>query len=147
MNDPEFQRAYEEQNRREYIARATLGAILSITLNLFCSIMDYFMYREQWLLFLKVRICSVMLVLLVWAWFRSPMGRSHYRVFGVTWYLSPLVIILWMIYAADDQTSPYYAGLNIVLLAVGLISPWTYIQNLLSTLFVVKSTKIRCWRG
>src|SRR5438876_9280103 len=27
-------------NRRDYIARATLGAVLSMTLNLFCSIMD-----------------------------------------------------------------------------------------------------------
>ena len=94
MNDPDFQRAYEEQNRRDYIARATLGAVLSITLNLFCSIIYYFMYREKWLLFLKVRVCSVILVVLVWAWFRTPMGRPHYRIFGVTWYLSPLAILL-----------------------------------------------------
>jgi signal transduction histidine kinase len=107
--------------------------------------MDYFMYEGKWLLFLKVRICSVMLVLLIWAWFRSPMGRSHYRIFGVTWYLSPLVIILWMIYAANDPASPYYAGLNIVLLAVGLISPWTYIQNLLSTLFVLAMYVLVCF--
>jgi signal transduction histidine kinase len=73
------------------------------------------------------------------------MGRSHYRIFGVTWYLSPLAIILWMIYAADDQASPYYAGLNIVLLAVGLISPWTYIQNLMSTLFVLVMYVVVCF--
>jgi signal transduction histidine kinase len=58
--------------------------------------------------------------------------------------MSPLVMILWMIYAADDPRSPYYAGLNIVLLAVGLISPWTYIQNLLTTVFVLVMYVIVC---
>ena len=135
MNNIEFQKAYQEQNRRDQITYSTLATVLSVILNLFCSVMDYFVYHDKWWLFFKARIFSVFLVVFTWAWFQSPMGRKHHRIFGVMWYASPLAIILWMIYVAQDPYSPYYAGLNIILLAVGLLSPWTYIQNFISAKF------------
>jgi len=46
-------------------------------------------------------------------------------------------MILWLIYAAKDAHSPYYAGLNIILLGMSLLTPWAYLQNLLVTIFVV----------
>ncbi len=144
MNDPEFQTAYAEQNRRDQITYSTLATVLSIILNLSCSVMDYFKYPDKVWLFFQVRLCSMLLVLLVWIWFRSSLGRKHHRIFGVMWYASPLAIILWMIYDANDPVSPYYAGLNIVLLAVGLLSPWTYVQNLISALLVLVLYVVVC---
>ena len=144
MNDPEFQTAYAEQNRRDQITYSTLATVLSIILNLCCSVMDYFKYPDKVWLFFKVRLCSMLLVVLVWIWFRSSFGRKHHRIFGVMWYASPLAIILWMIYDANDPVSPYYAGLNIVLLAVGLLSPWTYVQNLISALLVLVLYVVVC---
>ena len=137
MNDPSFQQAYEEQNRRDQITYSTLASMLSIVLNLFCSVMDHFVYPQLWWSFFKARLASIIVVILVWVWFQSPIGRKHHRIFGVMWYASPLAIILWMIYRANDAHSPYYAGLNIVLLAVGLLSPWTYLQNMISALVVL----------
>ncbi len=145
MNDSEFQTAYTQQNRRDQITYSTLATVLSIILNLSCSVMDYFKYPEKFPLFFKVRLCSMLLVALVWVWFRSPWGRKHHRIFGIMWYASPLAIILWMIYDANDPVSPYYAGLNIILLAVGLLSPWTYIQNLISALVVLVLYVIVCF--
>jgi signal transduction histidine kinase len=144
MNGPDFQKAFEEQNTRDYIASATLGTCVSIPLNLFCSIMDRLMYHDLWSLYFKARVISVSLVALAWIWHKSPLGRSHIRLYGMMWYISPLMMILWMIYAANDPMSPYYAGLNIVLLAVGLISPWTYWQNLLTTIFVLVMYVVVC---
>jgi len=145
VNDSEFQTAYTQQNRRDQITYSTLATVLSIILNLSCSVMDYFKYPEKFPLFFKVRLCSMLLVALVWVWFRSPWGRKHHRIFGIMWYASPLAIILWMIYDANDPVSPYYAGLNIILLAVGLLSPWTYIQNLISALVVLVLYVIVCF--
>jgi len=136
MSEPEFQSAYEEQNRRDYIAAALLATIIQIPLNLFCSVMDHFVYPDKLWLFFKVRVASVIVVALAWFWFKTPVGRSHYRL-GVMWIMSPLLIILWLIYAANDAHSPYYAGLNIILLGMGLLTPWAYMQNLLVTTFVV----------
>ena len=137
MNNPEFQKAYAEQNRRDQIYYSTLATALSIILNLSCSVMDHFMYPDLAGLFFKVRLASIFLLALVWVWFKSRWGNAHHRIFGATWYAIPLAMILWMIYAARDIYSPYYAGLNIILLAVGLLSPWTYRQNLISAALVV----------
>src|SRR5437588_4150495 len=136
MNDPEIQHAYEEQNRRDYIANAVFGSMVSIPLQLSCSVMDYKMYPEKGDSFLKVRLGVALLTGLVWVWFKSP-WPCHRRIFGTTWFLGPLIMVLWMIYTLPDQFSPYYAGLNIILLAMGLISPWTYKQNLLITVFTL----------
>ena len=81
MTDPEFHRAYEEQNRRDYIAGAVLGTCVSIPLNLFCAIMDHFMYKDMVWVFFPARVYSVVVIALVWAWFKSPWGRSHTPAF------------------------------------------------------------------
>ena len=136
MSDPEFQQAYEEQNRRDYITNATIATVIQIPLNLFCSLMDFVVYPDKWLLFLKARLCSVLLVVLAWVYYKIPREKSPHR-FGVVWIMSPLVMILWLIYEANAPLSPYYAGLNIILLGMGLLTPWAYRQNLLVTIFVV----------
>ena len=116
---------------------AKFGSIVSIPLNLSCSFMDYFMYPDRIWDFFKIRVACGILTMLVWFWFTRPSGRCHRRIFGVTWFMGPLLMVLWMIYSVNDPLSPYYAGLNIILLAMGLISPWTYKQNLVITVFVL----------
>ncbi len=137
MKSLEFQEAYAAQNRQDQIYYSTVATALSIVLNLSCSVMDHFMYPDLAGLFFLVRLASVALLALVWVWFKSPWGNAHHRIFGATWYAIPLVMILWMIHAVEDLYSPYYAGLNIILVAVGLLSPWTYRQNLISAALVV----------
>jgi two-component system sensor histidine kinase PhcS len=136
MNDTDFQKAYEEQNRADYITNATIATVIQIPLNLSCSVMDYVMYPDLWLRFLKARICSVLLVALAWVWFKFRPGNSS-RKFGIVWIMSPLLMILWLTHKANDPYSPYYAGLNIILLGMGLLTPWAYLQNLLVSLFVL----------
>jgi two-component system sensor histidine kinase PhcS len=140
----DFQKAYAEQNRRDYIAHATLGQVLSLTLNLACALMDHVMYPDKARVMLMVRLATMGVVALVWLWFLSPLGRKHHRIFGVVWFASPLVMILWLIYYANDPVSPYYAGLNIVLVAVGLILPWNYIQNLITAILILLGYVLVC---
>ncbi|HEX5222472.1 MAG TPA: ATP-binding protein [Verrucomicrobiae bacterium] len=140
MNDPEFQKAYEEQNERDYIRNAMFGSIVSIPLQLSCLVMDHFMYGHipgLFATFVKVRVFVALLTLFVLLWFKRSESTCPKRLFGVTWFGAPLLMVLWMIYYVNDPLSPYYAGLNIILLAMGLISPWTYKQNLVITLFTL----------
>jgi two-component system sensor histidine kinase PhcS len=136
MNSSEFQAEFEEHNRREFIAAANLGTAICIPLNLLCVFMDHYMYPDKEVLFFKARVISVLATGLGWLWFKTKFGRSHPR-FEVMWFLSPQIMILWMIYSADDQFGIYYAGLNIVLLGMGLLSPWAYIQNLMISIFTL----------
>ena len=136
MSDPQFQKAYAEQNRADYITNATIATVIQIPLNLACSFMDHVMYPGQAALFLKVRIGCSLFVALTWLRFKLHCDPARDR-FGIVWIMAPLVMILWLIYMAEDPYSPYYAGLNIILLGMGLLTPWAYWQNLLITLFVL----------
>jgi two-component system sensor histidine kinase PhcS len=138
MSDPEFYSVYEDEKRRDYIARATLGTFVSIPLNLSCTFMDHGMYPDHAAAFLKARLISVTVSALAWLWFKTKIGRAFPQA-NIFWFTSPMIMILWMIYAANDHTrySPYYAGLNIIMLGMGLLSSWAYIQNLVTSLFVL----------
>lgn len=98
--------------------------------------LDFFVYPQYLWLFLAVRIAASLLTGLVWWWFHLK-GERHDRIFGVMWYMIPAAAIAWMIYYVNDPHSPYYAGLNLVLLAIGLLSPWTYWQNFFSAFAVI----------
>jgi len=137
VNDSEFQRAFDEQERIDRIRSSTLASVLSMILMPLGAVMDYFVHDEDLFeLFLKLRLASSCVVGLVWLWFHLT-GKRHHRVFGWAWYMAPTFFIVWMIYAANDPTSPYYAGLNLVLLALGLLASWNYLQNLVSALLVI----------
>jgi len=140
MSKSEFQNAYEEMNRRDYIAAATLGTFVSIPLNLSCAVMDHYMYPKLAGEFFKARLISVSVSALAWLWFKTRIGRAHPQV-NIFWFASPLIMILWMIYAANDHVrySPYYAGLNIIMLGMGLLSSWAYIQNFVTSVFVLEA--------
>src|SRR5579859_7443264 len=101
-SNPEIRKAYEAENERDYIAQATFGSIVSIPLQLSCLVMDFFMYGSRnmalfWT-FVKIRVAVAMLTLVVFIWFRSRPQSCPRRLFGITWFFGPLLMVLWMIY-------------------------------------------------
>jgi two-component system sensor histidine kinase PhcS len=136
MSESDFYSIYEDEKRRDYISAATLGTAICIPLNLLCPFMDHWMYPDKAVLFLKARLVSVLATGLGWLWFKTKIGREHPR-FGTMWFISPQVMILWMIYTANDQFGIYYAGLNIVMLGIGVLTPWEYLQNLVFCIFTL----------
>jgi signal transduction histidine kinase len=136
MNDAAFKQAFDKQERIDRIGNSKLATILSIVLMPAGFTLDFFVYPSHLWLFLGVRVGASCLMGVIWLWFYLNKEKND-RVFGVMWYMVPTIAIAWMIYYANDPNCPYYAGLNIVLLAVGLLSPWTYRQNLISAAAVI----------
>jgi two-component system sensor histidine kinase PhcS len=138
MSKSDFYSIYEDEKRRDYITAATWGTFVSIPLNLSCAFMDHAMYPALAASFFKARLISVGVTALAWFWFKTKVGRAHPQ-FNIFWFTSPMLMILWMIYVANDHArySPYYAGLNIIMLGMGLLSSWAYVQNLVTSVFVL----------
>lgn len=140
MNQTEVQKAFSEYDRQVRISNSKLGAILAIIMMPAGSSLDWYVYPDRKDLiweFLMLRLLCSFLVGIVLALFLTPFGKKHYRVLGMTWYMLPAFFIALMIYRANDPVSPYYAGLNLVVLAIGLILPWTYKENLLAVALVI----------
>ena len=133
----ELQAAFADYDRQVRITNSKLGAVLAMILMPAGVALDYFVYQEKLWPFLGLRLLCSAGVAVVWGLFHTEFGKRHYRVLGMTWYMLPAFFIAVMIYQADDPFALYYAGLNIVLLGVGLILPWTYQENLLAALLVI----------
>ena len=69
------------------------------------------------------RWCNVAVVPCWWALF-TRFGRPYLWFLGNAWLLAPMFAIAWMIYATEGADSPYYAGLNLVMLAATLLTTY-----------------------
>ena len=143
MNDnPQIRQDYAEYNRLASIRNTKVGCLLATALMPAGTLtMDYFMYHKGetdffWPFF-GFRIVSGLLTALIFIALMNPRGQKYYRLFSVAWYWIPMICIACMIYQAHDPFSPYYAGFNLVLLAVGLVLPWTWKEILVTTLLIM----------
>jgi len=136
VNPQDVKTAFAEYDKKVRISNSRLGAIWAMILMPAGITLDYLVYPNQvWEFFILRVLCSVC----VWgvrALFNTEFGDRNYRFLGMLWYMLPAFFISGMIYASDEVTSPYYAGLNLVLIGAGLFLPWTYFENLLASLLV-----------
>ncbi len=134
---PEIRAAFQEDDRKVRIRNSIAGCWLAITLMPAGLTLDYFVYPDHLWFFLKLRLFCSLVVAGVLILYYTPIGKKHYLVLGQIWYLLPAFFISWMIYASEGESSSYYAGLNIVIIAVGFMLPWTYKENLFGGLSVM----------
>ena len=136
--DPEIQKAYSEYDRQDSIANSKVGCLLAIALMPLGSFtMDYFVYPEHLVPFLELRVASGLLTVIVLGLLMSSWGQKHYRVLRMAWYWIPMIFIACLINAAGDKNSYYYAGFNLVLLTVGVVLPWTYLEILATAVLII----------
>lgn len=123
-------KAFAEENRRQTIGNIRVGCYLGMLLMPLGSLLDLFVYRDQLKPFLELRlICSVLIYLFLRV-VLSRFGEVHYRKLGVLLAAIPSFFIACMIYRTEGAGSPYYAGLNLVLLVVGFVLRWTFLESL-----------------
>src|SRR5665213_582583 len=141
---PEIQEAFRGDDQKVRINHSIGGCWLAITLMPAGFTLDYFVYPEHLWFFLELRLFCSLAVGVVLFLFYTPLGKKYYLLLGLIWYLLPAFFISWMIYASEGTASSYYAGLNIVLVAVGLMLPWTYQENLMGGLLVMAMYLVAC---
>src|SRR5262249_21189484 len=61
----------------------------------------------------------------IWWLLRTEFARRHGQALGLTVALLPVFFICWMIYMTEGAESSYYAGLNLILLAIALVMRWS----------------------
>lgn len=140
----ELERAFFEYNREVRIASSKIGCMLVVVLMPVGVALDYFVYPAQTGFFLILRlICSAM-ALVLWKLIASPFGRRHFRILGLGWFVLPSLFISLMIYFADGVKSPYYAGLNLVLIAVSWVAQVDFVESLTATLLTLLMYAVAC---
>jgi len=107
--------------------------------------LDYFVYPEKVGLFFLLRIiCSVM-ALILWGLLGTGFGRNHFRILGMIWFILPSFFISMMIYMSDGINSSYYAGLNLVLIAISWVAQVDFLETIVASILNLLMYCVACF--
>lgn len=127
-----LEHSFDTYERPIRIRNYKLGALLAGIFMPAGASLDYFMYGwDQALGFFPVRLISAVLLALVWAALHYAPDTRYYRNLGLSVALIPLLAISWMIFTKEGAISPYYAGLNLIMLGSALLLRWTLRDSIL----------------
>ncbi|HNQ88614.1 MAG TPA: ATP-binding protein [Verrucomicrobiota bacterium] len=129
--------AYAEDEQRIGLSRIRIGCILAMVVLPAGSLVDWFMYPERIGSFFVVRLVGALAMLPLLVLVSGPMLQRFYRSVGVLLAMMPAASMAWIIHEAGGAESPYYAGLNLVLLAIGLVLQWNLVQSLVAVALVL----------
>src|SRR5829696_8184964 len=130
---PEFQEAHRAHERRERIHTGKVASALVVFLMPAGVVLDLAVYPGEVVPFLWIRLFGSALGAVLWILHASPFGQKHIRWLGLPIPFVPAFCIVWMIYRTENPISPYYAGLNLVLLAISVVGHWNLIESLIVT--------------
>jgi signal transduction histidine kinase len=133
----ELLEAFEAAEARDRLANTKVGCILVITLMPAGFLLDYFVYPEHLVDFLQLRLVCSAIGCVIFGVLFTRWGEAFSRHLGIIVPLLPVVFVSWMIYQTEGFNSPYYAGLNLVLLAVGAVLRWTFAESIAAVIIVL----------
>jgi signal transduction histidine kinase len=123
---------YLDADRRQRVLHSKIGCVLALVLMPAGASLDLFVYPEFLWEFIGARLLCDVGVASVLLLLYTRFGERHIRVLGILWALLPGAAISWMIWFSEGVVSPYYAGLNLVIIAVSLLMPWTLSEVLIT---------------
>ncbi len=120
---------YIKENAEIRIENNKIGILLLIILNHVCNTLDFFVYPEHFKLLLILRIIwTSLLVPLLFLFNNRIFIKKNYRIVNNIWGLLAAIPICLMIYFTDGSISPYYAGLNLVIIGVSQFLGYTFLE-------------------
>jgi two-component system sensor histidine kinase PhcS len=144
VDDLDLLEAYQEYVRTLRLRQTKFGYILPVALVPAALSLDYFVYPELLGPIFRSRLWCSLVLLPCWALVFTRYARRLLWFLGNAWLWSPMVAIAWMIYASEGDRSPYYAGLNLVMLASCLLTTYRARESVAFCGTVIGSYVIAC---
>jgi two-component system sensor histidine kinase PhcS len=130
QNHEEIRRAFLQNERDVWIRNFRVASILAFIFVPAGSSLDWFVYHSHFVEFAKLRLLCSAFLLFIWWFVTTTIGGKYYRILGWILPALPTFFISLMIYRTTGAESPYYAGLNLVLLGAAIILRWTLLDSI-----------------
>lgn len=146
-DDPAFCAALAAREQQERVNTGKVAAALVVVLMPAGIILDFHYppARDHLGTFLLVRLGSSVLAAIIWLLFTTSFGRNQHRLLGLPIAWIPAAFISWMIWYTEGQESSYYAGLNLILLAVSAVVRWSTLESIVAVLGVLLMYVVACF--
>ena len=126
-----------EENQRLTMRNIRTLCLIAMLLVPLAVVLDYLAYPKLWPTFFAVRALVSLLEMGFLAVSYMEIGRRHYRLLMLLVPLVPAMAIAWMINRSGDPASPYYAGLTLVLVGVGFLYQWSYVESVIAVIITL----------
>ncbi|MBI4510020.1 MAG: response regulator [Deltaproteobacteria bacterium] len=129
--------SFEASISQRNVRGARLGCMLVAILMPVGTLLDLVTQRDKLGEFLLLRLCASAFALVVLLTTRAPWARKHAFLLGAAPAIFCAAIIEVMVEALGGYSSPYYAGLNLCILGVGLVFTWRLYQAALVCVLII----------
>lgn len=102
--------------------------VVTIVLVLLGVGLDLVYYPDHLMSFALARIGVAALVGVTLVSYATAFGSRNIRQFTYFWIMLPQVMVAWMIYQTEGETSPYFVGLTFAVAGVGIFLPLTTLE-------------------
>ena len=89
--------------------------------------------------FLPVRLLSCLALWIIRITLKTPAGLKFVRPLGLLVSVPPIAAISWFIYETEGAMSPYYAGLNLIMLGAAVMMRWSTMDSVIVVLLTLAS--------
>lgn len=129
----EVKAAFFEYNCGVRITNTKIAFILVMILLPVGVSLDYFVYPELCGFFFVLRLICAVVAGACWRVLGTDFGRRHFRFFCMGSFVLPSFFIDMMIYYSEGARSPYYAGLNLLLIGISWIAQVDFVESLIAS--------------
>jgi signal transduction histidine kinase len=134
FQDAEFRAAFQAREQQQRVNTGKVASALVAVLMPAGIVLDKVVITSPHSrdVFLLLRLACSVLAWLLWFLHGTSFGKRHYKLLGLPIALLPAFFISWMICVDPDARLSYYAGLNLILLAVSVVVHWDLRESLLA---------------
>ncbi|MEY2465930.1 MAG: hypothetical protein QOD03_451 [Verrucomicrobiota bacterium] len=136
---------YAEYERQITSRHLKIGCYLVMLLMPVGVVLDKYVYPDKVAYFLRLRFFASLLAMGIWGLLRTQISQKILWLLSLLIALVPAFFICLMIYGTQGPLSPYYAGLNLVLLAIALVMRWSVDLSLTAALLVMAMYLTACF--
>lgn len=136
--------AFDAHEKRVAVRYSIVAHLLLITLVPAGVLLDWVVYPAFLGEFLAVRLLVALIAGVALALHRTRFVQANIRWFTM---LVPWLVcaaISWMVYRTEGALSPYYAGLNLVLAGIGVLSVWSFGEAALTSVVTLAFYVVAC---
>lgn len=137
INTDTVRRAFQESEVPRRLTNTKVGCALVVFLMPVGSLLDFFVYPEKIWQFMQLRLICSAIAAAIWGFLFTEGGKRWLRWLSIIVPLLPAAFIAGMIAVKDGFGSPYYAGINLVLLAVGVVLHWSVTESVIAVLIAL----------
>jgi signal transduction histidine kinase len=145
VNSRSMEEIFQEYERKVRVKNYRTCIALTMVFMLAGSTLDLIVYGTEGVVrFFPIRLVSVIFLGIGGAILKTAFGERIHRPLGLMLAMPLIGGISWMIATTEGAESPYYAGLNLVLLGAAILMRWPLMDSVILVFMTLACYLVAC---